>query len=83
MVLGSTFRKIFNLIYNQKKTEKISQPPDFPLELLRSSSEIQKTVIDKKDSGSSQEPLIESKESGSISSRDDILSEKIQNTELL
>ena len=80
-ILETAFRKIFNLIHNTKKDERISVQPDFPLELVRSSSEIQKTVIDKKDSGSSQELLITPKHSGSIN--DDILNEKLQYTKLL
>lgn len=80
-ILEAAFRKIFNLIHNTKKIERTSVQPDFPLELIRSSSEIQKTLIDKKDSGSSQEPLITPKDSGSI--HDDILNEKLQHTQML
>lgn len=88
-IFGVAFRKIFNLIHNTKKLEKNQNcgDVDFQLQLLRSSSQcLNVKFVDKKDSGSSQEPLITPKDSkGSNNSCIDALlnSEKIQNTEIL
>jgi hypothetical protein len=80
-ILGSTVRKIYDLIHNPKKPEKNRPKPDFKLQLIKSSSfQLQKPSITEKDSGSSQEPLITPKTSDS--SRDDGMTEQIQNTEI-
>jgi hypothetical protein len=81
-IFSNTFRKIFKFVHNTKKNEKQREPPEFQLQLIRHSSELQKPSIDQKESGSSQEPLITPKSSDSINS-DEISREKIQNTQLL
>lgn len=80
-IFGSTFRKIYSLIHNPKKSETKNSKPDFQLQLIKSSSlQLQKPSITQKDSGSSQELLITPKNSDS--SREDVISEQIENTEI-
>lgn len=71
------WRKLFNYFHNTKPEERQKIPPDFPLQLVRRSSEMQQIVL-AKNSGSSQEPLITPKESDTIETEE----ERLEKTEI-